>query len=138
MVEVVPVPHHHNAVHQVAVEGLVARQLHAALRLRRRAWLQAVDQGRLAPRRWLRPHHLPRGGDCLGDCLGGRVPRRARGLAARVDEGRLEPILELGDLVSSRHLVLVKTQLGTVYTHQEFKTRSLTSIPDLLQLPLIH
>ena len=30
---------------------------------------------------------------------------------------------------SSRHLVLVKTQLGTVYTHQEFKTRSLTPIP---------
>jgi len=24
-------------------------------------------------------------------------------------------------LSSSRHLVLVKTQLGTVYTHQEFK-----------------
>ena len=30
---------------------------------------------------------------------------------------------------SSRHLVLVKTQTGTVYTHQEFKTRSLTPIP---------
>ena len=29
----------------------------------------------------------------------------------------------------SRHLVLVKTQTGTVYTHQEFKTRSLTPIP---------
>ena len=39
---------------------------------------------------------------------------------------------------SSRHLVLVKTQTGTVYTHQEFKSRSLTPIPDLLQLPWIH
>ena len=42
------------------------------------------------------------------------------------------------EAISSRHLVLVKTQLGTVYTHQEFKTRSLTPIPDLLRLPLIH
>ena len=104
MVEVVPVSHHHDAVHQVGVEGLMPRKLHAALRLRRRAWLQ-VRHGR--PRRGRRPRDLPWGGDRLGDRLGGsllllRRRRRALGVAARVDQGRLELRLELGHVLAQR------------------------------------
>ena len=70
-----------------------------------------------------------------------------RKLEPVVAQGNAEAQLLLGSMhfkhqrprarraASSRHLVLVKTQLGTVYTHQEFKTRSLTPIPDLLQRP---
>ena len=36
---------------------------------------------------------------------------------------------------SSRHLVLVKTQLGTVYTHQEFKYEVIDIHSLLLQRP---
>ena len=39
---------------------------------------------------------------------------------------------------SSRNLVLVKTQTGTVYTHQEFKYEVIDTHSLLLQLPLIH
>ena len=102
MVEVVPVSHHHDAVHQVGVEGLMPRERHAALRLRRRAWLQ-VRYGR--PRRGLRPRYLPWGGDRLGDRLGGSLllrRRRALGVAARVDQGRLELRLELGHVLAQR------------------------------------
>ena len=102
MVEVVPVSHHHDAVHQVGVERLMPRELHAALRLRRRAWLQ-VRYGR--PRRGLRPRYLPWGGDRPGDRLGGSLllrRRRALSVAARVDQGRLELRLELGRALAQR------------------------------------
>ena len=103
MVEVVPVSHHHDAVHQVGVEGLMPRERHAALRLRRRAWLQ-VRYGR--PRRGLRPRYLPWGGDRLGDRLDRslllRRRRRALSVAARVDQGRLELRLELGHVLAQR------------------------------------
>ena len=97
MVEVVPVSHHHDAVHQVGVEGLMPRERHAALRLRRRAWLQ-IRYGR-------RPRYLPWGGDRLGDRLGRsllRRRRRALSVAARVDQGRLELRLELGHVLAQR------------------------------------
>ena len=100
MVEVVPVSHHHDAVHQVGVEGLMPRERHAALRLRRRAWLQ-IRYGR-------RPRYLPWGGDRLGDRLGGSLlllllrRRRALCVAARVDQGRLELRLELGYVLAQR------------------------------------
>ena len=97
MVEVVPVSHHHDAVHQVGVEGVMPRERHAALRLRRRAWLQ-IRYGR-------RPRYLPWGGDRLGDRLGRsllRRRRRALSVAARVDQGRLELRLELGHVLAQR------------------------------------
>ena len=51
-------------------------------------------------------------------------------MADSIQKEGMGPGVVQGELLDdSRHLVLVKTQLGTVYTHQEFKTRSLTPIP---------
>ena len=49
--------------------------------------------------------------------------------------GRCKPVGALRAPICSRHLVLVKTQLGTVYTHQEFKYEVIDIHSLLLQRP---